>query len=441
MADVTLSAATILDALQGYLKEDYTVHGLTDMINREAEFFGKVRRTGKDVRGKYAVIPVLLQGNRNAVGSRNESDDLPSPGFQQTATDGSSRTYGQVEMKYNTGRLAISEAAIQASAKSQGAFESALEVEMQGLARDMGNDLNRQHIAGDGTGKLCQVGTVDGSVLDVWQPGGQTCWPEASDGDGAKYLEVGDVVAVYNGSTFVQTSDITAIDYSSTPNTITLDTAGSVADGHFVYKGSKDGVADELDDNKDSDVEGLGLWVDDDSTAASINPATAGNERWAATVLDHTAAPVQLSESLMHQMTSLIRRRGGQAASKSLALWTTYAIENDYGSRILTPDKRYSNTTTLSGGYTALTFNGVPLMVDKDCLPGHMYFLTMSELFCYNQGGFYWMDRDNMFSRVADKMAWEATLLFFSNFGTPRRNVHGVIRGIQEPYRVDMFNS
>ena len=80
-------------------------------------------------------------------------------------------------------------------------------------------------------------------------------------------------------------------------------------------------------------------------------------------------------------------------------------------------------------------------MVDKDCLPGHWWMLTMPELYCYNQGGFYWMDRDNMFSRIDGKMGWEATLLFYSNFGTPRRNVHGVIRGLQEPYRVDQFNS
>ncbi|NOY25030.1 MAG: phage major capsid protein [Oligoflexia bacterium] len=442
-----LSAATVLAAIQGYLKEDYTVHGLTDQINRNAEFFGRVRRSGKEVRGKYAVVPVILQGNRNAVGARGELDKLPEPAFQGTAVDGSgNRIAGQITMRFNTGRFAITEPAIQASATSEGAFESALEVEMKGLTLDLANDLNRQHISGDGSGKLCQLSAVSGNTLSVYNPGGQQCWPSASvDPDGAKFLEVNDVVAVYSSSgTFRGTCKITAIDYSATPNTVTVDSAPSgTTASDFLVKASKTGLTSGNSDQDawNAEVQGLLAWVDDSSAVANIDPSDAGNERWASAVMDFTSSPVPLNDAILHQMQSLIRRRGGQAANQSLAHYTTYALENYYGVEVLSPEKRFPNTTVLAGGYTALTFAGRPILVDKDCLPGHWWMLTMSELYCYNQGGFYWMDRDNMFSRLPDQMGWEATLLFYSNFGTPRRNVHGVIRGLQEPYRVDQFTA
>jgi len=442
MAAANLSLAANLAALAGYLKEDYTIHGLTDQINREAEFFGRIRRSSKEIRGKYGVIPVFLKGNRNAVGARSELYELPPPAFQQTATDGSNRIAGQISIFFNTGRFAITEPAIQASATSEGAFESGLEVEMKGLTMDMANDLNRQHISGDGSGILCRITIVAGNILSVEQPGGQACWPGGSDPDGAKFIEEGDVLAVYSApGAFRGTATVTAVDYSTTPNKITLNAApgGTIATDVLV-KAGESGIATADDDAYNNEVEGLLKWVDDTGTVANIDPSVAGNERWAATVIDNSAAPVPLTDTMLHQLQSLIRRRGGQAANQGLAHWTTYALENYYGTTVLSPEKRFPNTTVLAGGYTALTFAGRPIMVDKDCLPGHWFMLTMPEIYCYNQGGFYWMDRDNMFSRIPNKMGWEATLLFFSNMGTPRRNLHGVIRGLQEPYRVDQFN-
>jgi len=443
---LNLSNSAALSALQGYLKEDYTIHGLTDQINREAEFFGRVRRSSKEVRGKYGVIPVFLQGNRGAVGARGELDKLPDPAFQKTAIAGGARIAGQIGMKFNTARFAITEPAIQASATSVGAFESALEVEMKGLTMDMANDLNRQHMSNDGSGVLAIVTAISSLDISIDKAGGQTYYPAADDTDGAKFIEVDDVLAVYitGGGTMRGSMKVTAVDYSATPNVITVDAvpSGTAATDKLV-KASTTGLSAATfdEDSFNNEVEGLLKWVNDTGTVGNINPATAGNERWASTVLDNSAAPVPLSEPVLHQLQSLIRRRGGMAASSGLAHWTTYALENDFGTRVLSPDKRFNNTTTLAGGYTALTFAGRPIMVDKDCLPGHWWMLTMPELYCYNQGGFYWMDRDAMFSRIDAKMGWEATLLFYSNFGTPRRNAHGVIRGFLEPYRVDQFNS
>lgn len=440
MPGTVLSAAATKAAADAYLKDDYTVHEITDSINREAESFGVARRSSKEVRGRQAIIPVILKGNRNSVGARNELDDVPAPGFQKFAVDGSgNRVPGKIGMRINTMRIALTEALIKAAETSAGAFEDSFTLEKENTTRDFANDLNRQHIAGDGTGRLCRIAGVGGApTYQVDQPGGKVCWPAGSDPDGSKFLETGDVVAVYSAAGAFRGQDtITAIDTTLTPNTVTL--AGAVAGtivGDYLVKASVAGATGAEDDAYNAELEGMMAWIDDSSTIASINPATTGNERWKATVFNFTAAPIPLSEPILHQLMSTIKRKGGKDAATGLVHWTTHALENDYGTRVLMPDRRYSNTTTFNGGYTALTFAGKPIMTDKDVLPGHWLMVTMKKWYTYNQGGFYWFDRDHTLHRVGSKMGWEAVMLFIANCGTPRRNIHGLAKGLQEPYRV-----
>lgn len=446
MATVTLSAAAIKTALNGYLQEDTTVHALTDHINREAEFFGKVRRSGKEIRGKYALIPMILKGSRNAVGARAELTTLPAPSFQKSPVDGGGgRIAGQIGVFYNTARIAFTETAIQASASSEAAFASVLEVEMRGITKDLGNDINRQCVAGDGSGKLCRIQVATSTTaISVDDPGGVACYPDAVDNYGARYLEVGDVVAVYSAAgTYRGASTIATIDYNATPNALTLTTAlAGMTVGDFLFKASiADGGAAAEENARNAEIEGLVKWIDSVATAANVDPTIAGNERFGSTELDFTTAPIALSEALLHQTMSLVRQRAGKNAARGIAHWTTPALENDYATRVLMGDRRYMNTTEFAGGYTALTFAGSPIMTDKDWLPGHWGMLSMSDLYFYNQGGFYWFDRDAVFDRISNQMGWEATLLIFGNIGTPRRNVHAMIRGLLQPYRVETFGT
>lgn len=439
MSDVTLSAAATIAAMTGYLKEDSTIHGLTDNINREAEFFGRIKRSSKELRGRYGLIPVKLKGNRNAVGARGELDDLPSPGYQKSAVDGSGNgVAGHINVRFNTARIAFTEPAIQAAMKEHGSFVSTVASEVQDITKDMGDDLNRQHIAGDGIGRLCRIATSPGAnVFGVDQPSGQVVAPVGSDPDGALYLEVDDVVAVYSSAGAWRGQDaITDIDRSVTPNEVTLgSTPGSTVVGDYFVKASKAGATGAIDDAYNSEVEGCMAWLSESSTVANIDPTDAGNERWKASVFDHSAAPVALGDKILHNMVSNIRLRAGKAADKDLVHWTTYALRDEYASTMF-GDKRYSNTLTLQGGYQVVTFAGRPVMVDKHMLPGSWMALCWSDLNCYNQGGFYWFDRDGLHSRIKDKMGTEMTLLFFSNMGGPRRNVHGLIKGLKEPHRV-----
>lgn len=373
------------------------------------------------------------------MGARDELDSLPTPGVRKGAVISSQQDYGLIGLKYNTMRLAMTEQAIRAAASDAGAWMRETEAIVEDGMKTFANDLNRQCLSGDGSGKIAKiVGVSGGTTITVEDPGGVNCFPSASDQDGAKWIEVNDILAVYNGSTFVETVTVTAVDYSVIPNSLTA-TYSSAAAGYYLYKASKTGYASNDDDTYNAEIEGVPKWVNDTGTVANINPATAGNERWKSTVIDYTAAPTRVSDAALHQLKALIDRRAGLSAGRSLVHWTTPAVKMDYGLS-LTPDKRYTNSINLAGGYSTITFAGAPIMEDKDCLPGHWWMLCMDDLYFYNQGGIFWLERDGRMSRISDKTAWEMTACLFGNIGTPVRNAHGVIKGLAEPYRVDQFN-
>lgn len=437
MADVNLSNAATRSAIFGYLQEDTTVHELSNHVNREAEFFGFVKKSSSEVRGKYAVIPAILKGNRNAVGSRGELDEIPVPEFQQGPTDGSGRVQGQVLMKHHAARMAITEVAIQASSTGQASFANAMRVEMEGLAEDMGDMLERQHCSQDGTGTVCVLSAApSGTNLSVEKPGGQVCYPTGQDPYGALYLEVDDTIAVYSSAgVYRGTTYITAIDRTSTPNVLTVNAVpGSTASGDLIVRGSSKTASAGDDDGYNNEVSGIPAFVDDSSTFAGIDPTTAGNERFASHIIDYSASPQSLSEPVLQQLEAQLRMKSGRKSSR--AYWTTVALELDYAQNLV-PDKRFNNTLELKGGYTYLTHNNKPIMTSRYWLPGHWHMLDMDRVTCYNQGGFYWMDRDSKMSRIPNKMGYEATLLFFSQFGTDVRNTHGAIKGLKQPYAVN----
>lgn len=440
MATVDISSADTLSAIRGWLHDDLTVHRIHDQINRDANFFGKIRRSGKEVYGRGAALPVVLQGNRNAVGARGELDLLPTPGVRKGAVISAAQDYGNIGLRYNTMRLAMTEQAIKAASSDAGSWMRETEAIVEDGMRTFANDLNRQCLSGDGSGKLCKVTSVSGADITIEDPGGRECYPSASDPDGGKFIEVGDILASYTGSTFDETLTVTAVNYSVTPNVITVTGASLVAAGDYLYKASKSAYASSDDDAYNAEIEGIPAWVSDTGTMANINPATAGNERWKSTVIDYTAAPTRVNDAVLHHLKALIERRAGFSAGKRLVHWTTPAVKMDYA-LTLTPDKRYTNTISLSGGYSTISFAGAPIMEDKDCLPGHWWMLCMDDLYFYNQGGIFWLERDGRMSRIADKTAWEMTACLFGNIGTPVRNAHGVIKGLSEPYRIDQFNS
>lgn len=100
----------------------------------------------------------------------------------------------------------------------------------------------------------------------------------------------------------------------------------------------------------------------------------------------------------------------------------------EYYEKSLQPMERYTNTKVANSGFTSLTFKGIPVMFDRDCTAGYMYFLNSEYINLVVH-----KDADlatGEFQRPTNQDAMVAQILFQGNLTTGNRRKHGVIQGI-----------
>jgi len=87
----------------------------------------------------------------------------------------------------------------------------------------------------------------------------------------------------------------------------------------------------------------------------------------------------------------------------------------------------------LDGGFKAVEYNGVPIVVDKDCTNYNMLFLDESTFQLFQMADFSWMDEDGaVLSRVSNYDAYEAVLYLYSEFGCSNRAYNARLADINE---------
>jgi hypothetical protein len=75
----------------------------------------------------------------------------------------------------------------------------------------------------------------------------------------------------------------------------------------------------------------------------------------------------------------------------------------------------------------------IPIISDKDCPPGTMYFLNTSNLKIYQQGDWSFLDRmGSKWQQVPNTDAFSATMYRYMEMATDQRNAHGKIVDITE---------
>lgn len=356
--------------------------------------------------GRFAQI-TLQKNIHPSVGAKAEGNPLPAKSY-------SALEASQVYMKYNYGRIEVSGPVIWASRDDRGAAISALEHEMSAVTNAMRKDVNRQLACGDGTGKLALVNgssqtttwTLDSLLgLGFTDPSSQFAEEAAT-----KYFVAGMKVDVGDATTYT-TIDVDSASVTSVNSATQI--TGSTISGH------DDNGFFLREDAAASEMMGLGGIVDDGGrvdTLQAITRSTSGNSYWKSQVNDQgsAASPATLTEGMMQDSYSLVEQQSGEVSF----VLCSYKVRDAY-SKLLTPDKRYMNTTDLKGGFKSLDFNGVPLVADRDCTPYTAYFVDKSTLELYEMAPISWADKDGAVLRqVAGYDAYEATLFYYANLGT-----------------------
>jgi len=391
MTQNILNMTAISEALK-----DYYLPGLRYQLNEKASaLLAQLEKDTESVVGKDIVM-ALRYGRVGGIGARDDDGDLPKPNSRKTKQ-------AKWETKNVFARFQLSDKTIEASKSSVGAFASMLEQEIKDCETDAKLDLSRQ-VLGDGSGELCEVSAFSTRTLTV---------------DTTMYLAEGMLIDVIDGNsprTNCDGLEIESVD-SDTEFTVVA-VSGTPANGDKVC----------VQGSWNKELTGVAKVIDTGGTLYGI---------------DRTDYP--FLDAVVESSVGDITENGIQAridevekgtGSETNFLLGSYGVRRAYAN-LLQATKSHVNTLDLKGGWKALSYTGgnqpIPFLGDRYVPEGLLYGLDLEDWKMYKMTDWDWMDRDgNMLTRVANKPAWEATLLIYSDIGCQRPRGQFVMKGINE---------
>lgn len=426
--------------------KDYYLDAIRDQLNSSTVLLSRLRKNSEAVEGKQVVLDVNT-GRNNGHGHIAERGRLPDP-LQQEIKQ------ARYSVRYYYGRIMFTGPSASSSRTDRGSFVRQMDLELNGLVRDMLHDTNRVFF-GNGTGRLCRI-TATGAAptYTVDQPGGLV-----STGPGTQYLERGMRVCTYaadtagltvfgataadirNTASATKGALVTAINHAA--STITLDRTitGATANTDYLYTisdlasdtppGSTGrglepwGLAAIIDDSNPLFADGatnnwpLGLGEIDANTVAE----------WRAPVIDNGGTAIPFSPDMFQQAMDIVQILGDGA----VGFWlTTHGIRRQYLNGLVAA-KRYPNTMDLDGGFKTLTYDGRPIVVDKHCTRGRVYGIDEATIQLKYETDYDWMDQDgSILHRLPDMDAFQACLYRYHQLCTDKRNANVAILDIQD---------
>lgn len=329
--------------------QNYYQGPIIDLLNEEVPVYRACDKMKQGWSGSQVARPLRTSRNQG-IGATSDGGQLPKIGRQTTVQ-------AIILAKYNYLRFGITGPMIKASQSDVGSFVRSAQYELEMGYKDLKTDLSRQ-LSWDGTGTLATVSTsaIASNVLIV---SGRTSTEPA-----LKYLDVQTTFDLVDASQNVLQSGITINSISSgtaisATATLVLDqNVTATANAAFLIRTGSAG----------QEIQGL-LYSLDGGTTTIYNVNRATNLGFQGNVTDLTSSPNPvLSLDAMQTPFNEGLRRGN--VNKYSAVWTDFTSLRYY-QKLLTPDKRYSNTTEADGtfgnkGQFYMDFNGIPVVPDKD---------------------------------------------------------------------------
>ncbi|SFE74415.1 hypothetical protein SAMN04487969_10646 [Paenibacillus algorifonticola] len=387
-----------LSTIEEALKIDYLPEVQEQVNNGSNYFIKKLKDKAEKIDGDGKNFYIAHHFGRNSgVGAGTEMGDLPNAG--QQGYKGSSGNVAYVH-----GRLQVSNATIQASKRDETSYIRALTSEVKGLTTDLQNYMRRVSL-GDGSGKLAAFPAQSASTtLNV---------------DDVRLFFVGQVIDIYTlPNTAAATGrTITSVDYDAKTITISgaavATTAGQIAVSTGAFNLEPMGLAGIISKTK---------------ALQTLDPAT--YTWWQSTVMANGGTGRAVSDTLIR---SLLDRLDIVSGKKVEWLACSHGVRAAYEAS-LTSMKRFVNPMELEGGYKAIEFDGMPLIVDRYMPAKRIWAGNWDDLGLYYTSQLAFMDEDgSMFSRVPNKAAYEATAFCYETMVCHNRRSFGELGDLNEP--------
>ncbi|MCI5838256.1 MAG: phage major capsid protein [Christensenellaceae bacterium] len=371
---------------------------VADQLNTQVNpLLARIKQTTQDVWGKE-VRKLARYGVNGGIGAGTETGDLP---------DAQGNNYEQfvLTLKNLYGTIEISDKAVRASENNAGAFVNLLNAEMEGLIKSSSFNFGRM-LFGDGTGKLAAVASVgsDGTVVF----------------DSVKNVFEGMVVDfLHNGSVISGCAQRTVKIVDRTNKKVTF--AGAAISSTAVAAGDIITVQNSYN----QEITGLGAIF---KSTGSIYGLSRTDNKWLVPYMKDSVGSI--SETVIQKAIDEIEETTGSKVNFIVCSSGVKRALQSY----LAQYKRNVDMTTLEGGYTTMTFNGIPVVSDRFCPDGTMYLLNTDDFALHQLCDWQWLETQDgkILKQIAGKPVYTATLVKYADILCSRPCGQGMLSGITE---------
>ena len=364
---------------------------ICDQLNKRTNpFYAAIQQGSELVNGKNAVA-IIRNGINGGVGSGTESGALPAA---------KNSTYYQLiaDLKNIYGTIEISDKALRASQNSANALVNLLNDEMEALLDSAKFNFGRM-LFGDGSGKLATVSKAEDGVYTV---------------DTVRNLAVGQMIDAVNSSGLTVSYGKTITSVDRTNKTITLDgTPISIAECSLYIQGSRN-----------LELTGLGAIFSDSDTLYGLTRSKHG---WLKPYSVSTVGT--LTENAIQKAIDMVEENGGGHINFIVCSWGVRRALFD-----LLSGQRTMEPVELTGGFKALSYNGIPVVADRFCPEGTMYLLNTDDFRLHQLCDWQWLEGENgkVLHQVSSKACYSATLVKYAELMCYRPCGQAVLKGITE---------
>lgn len=392
--------------------KNYYQGPIIDLINEEIPIYRACEKVKQGWSG-YQVIRPLRTSRNQGVGATSDGGNLPKIGRQTTVQ-------AIIAAKYNYLRFGVTGPMLKASQSDVGSFVRSAAYELEMGYKDMKTEISRQ-LSWDGSGDLALVSTAAVASTSLVISGRTT-------GEAAlKYIDVNstfDIVTtagavIATGVTVNSISSGTAI---SSTATLVLDQAVTASVGHVLIRTGSAG----------NEIQGL-LYALDGGTSTVYNVDRSTNLAYQGNVTDLSSGVLTI-DAMQTPFNEGLRRGNVNGYN---AAWCDFTGIRYY-QKLLTPDKRYANTSEGDGTFGSkgkfyLDFNGIPMVPDKDMSLKFM-FLPAEVLKMYELAAMEFADETgSMYIAQTDVDALEVRIRHFVNLFNEQPAACGVLQGFTSP--------
>lgn len=373
--------------------KSYYLTAVAEQLDKSANpLLARIRKTTSDVWGKD-VRKVVRYGVAGGVAAGTETGLLPNMGDSHYATF-------VATLKNLYGAIEITDKAIRASANGNGGFVDLVNDQMEDLIRCSSLNFGRM-LFGDGTGKLA---TITASEKDVYTV------------DSTRNLFEGMYVDVYTPKD-LYTNNRVILEVDRLNKKVKLS-------GSPITMPEERQLILYVQHSKGIEITGLGALFSDSTTLYGV--PRAGNS-WLTPVKKTDVG--EITEAKVQEAIDEVEERSGSKINFIVCSW---GVRRAFAAA-LAPYRRME-AMQLEGGFTALSFNGIPVVADRFCPENTMYLLNTDDFSLHQLCDWQWMEGEDgkVLKQIANKAAYSATLVKYAELLCTRPAGQAQLTGITE---------